>query len=115
MARPSSSMFDKSSFETIRPVKKPVADNYSRRFSMMDFPTSFGDVNQGEDQHMPDSPGDAAGALKKMFEGRQKRIGMINESGTVTELCCLYVTNRHRTFFSEHTESTQSTLGTSLR
>jgi hypothetical protein len=115
MPRPSSGMFDKSSFETIRPVKKPVADNYSRRFSMMDFPTSFGDVDQGEDQHMPDSPGDAAGALKKMFEGRQKRIGMINESGTATELCCLYVTNRHRPFFSEHTESTQPTLGTSLR
>ena len=37
----------------------------------MDFPTSF---NDKEDQQMPDSPGDALGALKKVVEGRQKRI-----------------------------------------
>lgn len=88
MPRPTSGMFDKSSFETIRPIKKS-ADNNFRRFSMMDFSTSFGDVKQNEDQHMPDSPGDAAGALKKMFEGRQKKIGIINESGMTTELACL--------------------------
>ncbi|KAF2715629.1 hypothetical protein K504DRAFT_446464 [Pleomassaria siparia CBS 279.74] len=80
MSKPFPGMFDKSSLETIRPTKKAV-DNSHHRFSMMDFSTSFGDVKQIEVQHMPDSPGDAAGALKKMFEGRQKRIGMINESG----------------------------------
>ncbi|KAF2795347.1 hypothetical protein K505DRAFT_360233 [Melanomma pulvis-pyrius CBS 109.77] len=84
MPRPTSGMFDKSSFETIRPMKKS-ADNNFRRFSMMDFSTSFGDVKQNEDQHMPDSPGDAAGALKKMFEGRQKKIGIINESERSTQ------------------------------
>lgn len=75
MPRPSSGVFDKSSFETIRPVKK-AADNPFRRFSMMDFPTPFNDIKENEDQQMPDSPGDALGALKKVVEGRQKRIGM---------------------------------------
>jgi hypothetical protein len=103
--RPSLGMPDKSSFKTMRPVKRPVADNYSRRFSMMDLPTSFGDVEKSEDQQMPDSPGDAAGALKKMFEGRQKRIGIINESGMVTEPGFVHVTNGYRTFLSERTES----------
>ncbi|KAF2874174.1 hypothetical protein BDV95DRAFT_324795 [Massariosphaeria phaeospora] len=70
--RPSSGIFDKSSFETIRPMKRSV-DNASLRFSMMDFPTSYSDVNQHDDQQMPDSPGDALGALKKVVEGRQKR------------------------------------------
>jgi hypothetical protein len=43
---------------------------------MMDFPTSFNDIKENEDQQMPDSPGDALGALKKVVEGRQKRVGM---------------------------------------
>ncbi|KAF2660059.1 hypothetical protein K491DRAFT_589941 [Lophiostoma macrostomum CBS 122681] len=72
-ARPSSGVFDKSSFETIRPVRKS-ADNAFRRFSMMDFPTSFNDTKDSGDQVMPNSPGDALGALKKVVEGRQKRI-----------------------------------------
>ncbi|KAF1844226.1 uncharacterized protein K460DRAFT_289323 [Cucurbitaria berberidis CBS 394.84] len=72
-SRPASSAFDKASFETVRPVRK-LADNPSRRFSMMDFPTSFESVKQSEDQHMPDSPGDALGALKKVVAGRQQRI-----------------------------------------
>lgn len=77
MPRPSSGIFDKSSFETIRPVKK-AGDNPFRRFSMMELPTSFDDIKEGEDDQMPDSPGDALGALKKVVEGRQKRIGKIS-------------------------------------
>ncbi|KAF2008991.1 hypothetical protein BU24DRAFT_468396 [Aaosphaeria arxii CBS 175.79] len=73
MARPSSGIFDKTSFETIRPIKK-AADHPFRRFSMMDLPTSLGEPNEVEDQQMPESPGDALGALKKVVEGRQKRI-----------------------------------------
>ncbi|KAF2265157.1 hypothetical protein CC78DRAFT_579563 [Lojkania enalia] len=74
--RPSSGMFDKSSFETIRPIRptKKVADNPFRRYSMMDFPTSYNDNKDSDDQQMPDSPGNALGALKKVVEGRQKRI-----------------------------------------
>ncbi|KAJ4373191.1 hypothetical protein N0V83_003484 [Neocucurbitaria cava] len=75
-SRPSSVAFDKASFETLRPVRKPV-DNSSRRFSMMDFPTSFEHLKDSEDQHMPDSPGDAQGALKKVVAGRQQRIGTV--------------------------------------
>lgn len=71
MPRPALGMFDKSSFETIRPVRRTATDNAYRRFSMMEFPSSFNDT---EDQQMPDSPGDALGALKKVVEGRQKRI-----------------------------------------
>ena len=73
-SRPSSGAFDKASFETVRPVRKPV-DNASRRFSMMDFPTSIESLKDSEDQHMPDSPGNALGALKKVVAGRQQRIG----------------------------------------
>lgn len=72
-SRPSSGAFDKASFETIRPSRKPV-DNANRRFSMMDFPTSFESFKVSEDQHVPDSPGDALGALKKVVAGRQQRI-----------------------------------------
>ncbi|KAF2194867.1 hypothetical protein K469DRAFT_546977 [Zopfia rhizophila CBS 207.26] len=72
--RPSSGIFEKSSFDTLRPTSGKTADNQFRRFSMMDFPTPFGDIKENEDQQMPDSPGDALGALKKVVEGRQKRI-----------------------------------------
>ncbi|KAF2469803.1 uncharacterized protein BDR25DRAFT_227394 [Lindgomyces ingoldianus] len=72
MPRPSSGVFEKSSFETLRPVKKGQ-DNPFRRYSMMDFPTPFSDVKENEDQKMSDSAGDALGALKKVVEGRQKR------------------------------------------
>ncbi|KAJ4291988.1 hypothetical protein N0V90_009887 [Kalmusia sp. IMI 367209] len=85
-SRPSSSVFDKASFETIRPVRR-VADNAHRRFSMMDFPTSFGDSKDSVDQSMPDSPGDALGALKKAVEGRQKRIGTANPAGPSRIVC----------------------------
>lgn len=73
-SRPSSGAFDKASFETVRPARK-VVDNASRRFSMMDFPTSFESFTEPEDQHMQDAPGDALGALKKVVAGRQQRIG----------------------------------------
>ena len=71
-SRPSSGAFDKASFDTVRPVRR-VADNAHRRFSMMDFPTSMAATQDSEDQLMPDSPGDALGALKKAVEGRQKQ------------------------------------------
>lgn len=78
-SRPASGAFDKSTFETIRPQRKAV-DNAYRRFSMMDFPTSFDEVNERGDQLMPDSPGDALGALKKVVEGRQMRVGTASAS-----------------------------------
>lgn len=71
-ARPSSVVFDKASFDTVRPVRR-VADNAHRRFSMMDFPTSFDDTQEGTDQPSSESPGDALGALKKAVAGRQKQ------------------------------------------
>jgi len=74
-SRPSTGAFDKASFDTVRPIRK-VVDNAHRRFSMMDFPTSHEDVKESEDQHMPDSPGDALGALKRVVAGRQQRAGM---------------------------------------
>lgn len=74
-SRPSSNVFDKASFETIRPVRK-AAENAHRRFSMMDLPSAFQDPKGSEDQQMPDSPGDALGALKKVVAGRQQRVGM---------------------------------------
>jgi hypothetical protein len=72
-SRPTSGAFDKASLETARPIRR-VVDNVHRRFSMMDFPTSSEAVS--EDQQMPDSPGDALGALKKVVAGRQQRAGM---------------------------------------
>ncbi|CAI6336313.1 unnamed protein product [Periconia digitata] len=71
-SRPSSGAFDQSSFETIRPSRR-AAENPNRRFSMMDFPTSFGDGHGNQDLPMPDSPGDALGALKRVVEGRHKK------------------------------------------
>jgi hypothetical protein len=71
-SRPSTGAFDKASFEPVRPVRR-VVDNSHRRLSMMDFPTSFEAANEGLDQQMPDSPGDALGALKKVVAGRQQR------------------------------------------
>jgi hypothetical protein len=108
VARPSSGIFDKSSFETIRPVKR-TADNPFRRFSMMDFSTSFNDTKESEDQYMPDSPGDALGALKKVVvEGRQKRIGMVFWA------IVAYLANYPRTCNPEYSHGTQPALGTSI-
>lgn len=76
-SRPSSGVFDKASFDTVRPIRR-VADNAHRRFSMMDFPTSFGDTQEGADQPSSDTQGDALGALKKAVEGRQKQRSVNN-------------------------------------
>lgn len=75
--RPSSGVYDKASFDNSRPARR-VADNSYRRFSMMDFPTSTTETHDG-DQQMPDSPGDALGALKKAVEGRQKHRSVQNK------------------------------------
>jgi hypothetical protein len=75
-SRPPAGAFDKASFESVRPVRKIVDNNAHRRFSMMDFPTSFEAANEGQDHQTPDSPGDALGALKKVVAGRQQRAGM---------------------------------------
>ncbi|KAF1947416.1 hypothetical protein EJ02DRAFT_333800 [Clathrospora elynae] len=72
-SRPSTGAFDKASFEPVRPLRR-AAENAARRFSMMDFPTSADSFRANEDQHMPDSPGDALGALKKVVACRQQRI-----------------------------------------
>ncbi|KAF2641904.1 hypothetical protein P280DRAFT_287743 [Massarina eburnea CBS 473.64] len=77
--RPSSGVFDKSTFETVRPVRR-VADGVHRRFSMMDLPTSFNETEDSEDQTMPDSPGDALGALKKVVGDRQKRTDRVAQN-----------------------------------
>ncbi|KAF2437908.1 hypothetical protein P171DRAFT_477817 [Karstenula rhodostoma CBS 690.94] len=71
-SRPSSVVFDKASFDTVRPVRR-VTDNSHRRFSMMDFPSPFDDPQEGADRLSSDSPGDALGALKKAVAGRQKQ------------------------------------------
>ncbi|KAH8728239.1 hypothetical protein GQ44DRAFT_737909 [Phaeosphaeriaceae sp. PMI808] len=72
-SRSPSGAYDKAAFETIRPVRK-VVDSAHRRFSMMDFPTSFSAAQDHHDDHtMPDSPGNALGALKKVVAGRQQR------------------------------------------
>ncbi|KAF1914483.1 hypothetical protein BDU57DRAFT_453501 [Ampelomyces quisqualis] len=71
-SRPTVGAFDKASFETVRPVKR-IVDNAHRRFSMMDLPSSFDSVKEKVDQQIPDSPGNALGALKKVVAGRQQR------------------------------------------
>lgn len=92
---PSSGVFDRAPFETLRPQRR-VADNAHRRFSMMDFPTSFGDIKENEDQVVSDSPGDALGALKKVVEGRQKRVG------TMISVVVSSLANTNRSLCPEH-------------
>jgi hypothetical protein len=73
-SRTSSGAFDKASFDTVRPVRKVVDNNTHRRFSMLDLPTSFDGAHDTPlDQPMPDSPGDALGALKKVVAGRHQQ------------------------------------------
>lgn len=73
--RSSSGAFDKASFETARPNRKP-ADRPTRSFSMMELTTAVEHprVVKQTDQAMPGSPGDALGALKKVVAGRQQRV-----------------------------------------
>jgi hypothetical protein len=74
-SRASSGAFDKASFDSVRTVR-PSTENSSRRISMIDLPTtsSFGH-QASRDRPVPDSPGDALGALKKVVGSRQQRIG----------------------------------------
>ncbi|KAI8932857.1 hypothetical protein NX059_010337 [Plenodomus lindquistii] len=71
----SSGAFDKASFEPARPIRKPV-ERPTRSFSMMEFPTpvDYASTKECSNQAMPDSPGDALGALKKVVAGRQQRV-----------------------------------------
>ncbi|KAH6863817.1 hypothetical protein B0T12DRAFT_343626 [Alternaria alternata] len=62
----------KASFELLRSTRRSATDNNTtRRFSAMERPMSSA---HPEDHHMPDSPGDALGALKKVVGARQQRI-----------------------------------------
>jgi hypothetical protein len=63
---------------------------------MMDFPTPFNEIKERDDEQVPDSPGDALGALKKVVEGRQKRIG------TTIAINVLHTANMRRTLESKH-------------
>jgi hypothetical protein len=107
-SRPSSGVFDKSfdksSFETVRPQRR-VVDNPNRRFSMMDFPTSFGNIKEMPVETMPESSGDALGALKKVVAGRQQRVGMLCQVSSSAHA------NPCRSLCPEYTESAQPTLG----
>ncbi|KAH3967974.1 hypothetical protein HBH98_163680 [Parastagonospora nodorum] len=71
-SRTSSAAFDQASFETVRPVRN-AAHNAYRSSSMMELHSTSEGIKESEDQQMPDSPGDALGALKKVVAGRQQR------------------------------------------
>ncbi|KAL6706073.1 hypothetical protein ACN47E_006175 [Coniothyrium glycines] len=77
-ARTSFGASDKASFETVRPVRRP-AENLSRRISM-EVPTHFDHLKETGDHSMPDSPGDALGALKKVVAGRQQRVDRASQN-----------------------------------
>jgi hypothetical protein len=79
-SRPTATTLNNSSFETLRSTRRSVADNNTtRRLSAMDRPNPASNAREreSEDAHMPDSPGDALGALKKVVGARQQRIGTI--------------------------------------
>lgn len=78
-SRTSSGAFDKASFETVRSIRQRI-DHASRRLSMMDTPTLFDGLNQSDIKPMPESPGDALGALKKVVAGRQQRIELASQN-----------------------------------
>lgn len=74
-SRASSGAFDKASFDSVRTVR-PSTQGSSRRISMIDLPTTASLSGQTSDHNpVPDSPGDALGALKKVVGSRQERIG----------------------------------------
>lgn len=79
-SRASSSAFDKASFDSVRTVR-PSSQSSSRRITMVDVPAtaSFGSQTSNHNV-MPDSPGDALGALKKVVGSRQERIGKTQRS-----------------------------------
>ncbi|KAF2849203.1 hypothetical protein T440DRAFT_480367 [Plenodomus tracheiphilus IPT5] len=74
-SRTSPGAFDKASFEPARPIRKAV-ERPTRSFSMMEFPTPVDHsiAKESSNNQMPDSPGDALGALKKVVAGRQQRV-----------------------------------------
>ncbi|KAH6644587.1 hypothetical protein C7974DRAFT_23746 [Boeremia exigua] len=73
-SRASSGAFDKASFDSVR-TTRPSSQNASRRISMVDAPTASTFNSQAISHDvLPDSPGDALGALKKVVGSRQARI-----------------------------------------
>lgn len=73
-SRTSSGAFDKASFDSVRTVR-PSSQNASRRISMIDVPTTSSFSSQASSHNLvPDSPGDALGALRKVVGNRQERI-----------------------------------------
>lgn len=74
-SRTSSGAFDKASFDSVRTVRTS-SQNASRRISLVDVPTTSSFSSQTSSHNLvPDSPGDALGALKKVVGSRQERIG----------------------------------------
>ncbi|RAR09039.1 zinc ion binding [Stemphylium lycopersici] len=73
-SRPPLGSFENPSSENLRPVRRSVTDNVTRRTNMVDHPISIKGHRESEDHQMPDSPGDALGALKKVVGARQQRI-----------------------------------------
>ncbi|EMD94655.1 hypothetical protein COCC4DRAFT_203843 [Bipolaris maydis ATCC 48331] len=72
-SRPGVASFDKPSLEKLRLAGRSASDNSTRRTGIMDLPPSTKNSRDNQD-HMPDSPGNALGALKKVVGARQQRI-----------------------------------------
>ncbi|KAJ4988528.1 phd finger domain-containing protein [Stagonosporopsis vannaccii] len=73
-SRTSSGAFDKASFDSVRTVRSS-GQNGSRRISVVDVPTTSSFSSQASSHSpIPDSPGDALGALKKVVGTRQERV-----------------------------------------
>ena len=68
---------DKTSFDSVRTVR-PLGQNSAHRVSMTEIPTTSSFSNRASSHSlMPDSPGDALGALRKVVGSRQERIGKL--------------------------------------
>jgi hypothetical protein len=76
-SRPPIGSFDKPSLEKQRLVGRSASDNSTRRVGTMDLAPPIKNARESEDHQMPDSPGDALGALKKVVGARQQRIGTV--------------------------------------
>ena len=108
-SRTSSGAFDKASFDSVRTVKAS-SQNASRRLSLADVPTTSSFSSQTSSHNIvPDSPGDALGALKKLVGSRQERIGKLCVWQTIVRDADI-----DRTSLAQHFASTQPTLGASL-
>ncbi|KAF2123465.1 hypothetical protein P153DRAFT_303853 [Dothidotthia symphoricarpi CBS 119687] len=77
MSRPSSRLSsgtsDRASFQNARHVRRSLV-NTSRSLSMVNLPASVNNSRDRLDQQIPDAPGDALGALKKVVAGRQQQM-----------------------------------------